>query len=379
MESIGCKHITITKYSDLVIYLECKDTAVDFTCTSEQIQLRIFSKQLVLGVESNDDKNTVARDMGVKVEFSAEGICTSELSEEIEDHSDPVTSTVKTCGEGEDQSSDVDTSTSYACEDLLPPEDGMCKNETREENDDHISPVDTGTSELSEREDHISPIDTGTETCVEKGDHRSLVNTCKDIREGNEDGTSPVDVWRKAREENETPQNQVDNAGTKTCMGNQREGDQKPYTRAGGLKQLMLAHTGEKPYKCMLCEKQFTLPGQLKVHMTVHTGDKPHKCTLCDKQYTRPQANIKPSNDNILHLLELVLTKNNFQFNGEHFLQIQGASMGSKCSPSFAITHLDKFERQHVYTYHHQPLMWVRYIDDVFCIFKGLKRNLWTS
>ena len=91
---------------------------------------------------------------------------------------------------------------------------------------------------------------------------------------------------------------------------------------------------------------------------------------------SRPQANITPSNANILHLLKLVLTKNNFKFNGEHFLQIQGASMGSKCSPSFAITHLDKFERNFVYTFHQQPLMWVRYIDDVFCIFQGTQQQL---
>ena len=50
--------------------------------------------------------------------------------------------------------------------------------------------------------------------------------------------------------------------------------------------------------------------------------------------------------------------------------------MGSKCSPSFAITYLDKFEREHVYTYPHQPLIWLRYIDDVFCIFQGTLEQL---
>ena len=29
---------------------------------------------------------------------------------------------------------------------------------------------------------------------------------------------------------------------------------------------------------------------------------------------------------------------------------------------------MGEFERQHVYTYHLQPLLWLRYVDDVFCL-----------
>jgi hypothetical protein len=78
----------------------------------------------------------------------------------------------------------------------------------------------------------------------------------------------------------------------------------------------------------------------------------------------RPDLSVKPTNRNILRMLKLVLTKNNFKFNGNHFIQLQGVSMGTKASPAVGNRFLDKF----VYIYKLQPLVWIRYIDDVFCI-----------
>ena len=42
--------------------------------------------------------------------------------------------------------------------------------------------------------------------------------------------------------------------------------------------------------------------------------------------------------------------------------------MGSKCAPSVGCTYMGEFERQHVYTYHLQPFLWLQYVDDVFCL-----------
>ena len=44
----------------------------------------------------------------------------------------------------------------------------------------------------------------------------------------------------------------------------------------------------------------------------------------------------KPSNNTLIKLLEAVLTKNNFQFNGSNYLQMGGTAMGMKVAPSFA-------------------------------------------
>ncbi len=43
-----------------------------------------------------------------------------------------------------------------------------------------------------------------------------------------------------------------------------------------------------------------------------------------------------PSNGSLLHLLELVLKRNNFQFNGKDYLQVGGTAMGTRVAPSLA-------------------------------------------
>ena len=76
----------------------------------------------------------------------------------------------------------------------------------------------------------------------------------------------------------------------------------------------------------------------------------------------------KPSINNLCTLLHKVLTMNTFNFAGRHFLQVGGTAMGTKVAPSFDNTYMGWFEDQFVYTYPKQPLLWVRYIDDIFQI-----------
>ncbi len=75
-----------------------------------------------------------------------------------------------------------------------------------------------------------------------------------------------------------------------------------------------------------------------------------------------------PTNLEILRLLALVLTCNNFEFNGQHFLQIQGVAMGTGCAPTIANLVMGDFEDKFVYTYPLKPLIWYRFIDDIFMI-----------
>ena len=78
---------------------------------------------------------------------------------------------------------------------------------------------------------------------------------------------------------------------------------------------------------------------------------------------------VKPlTHESILQLLTAVLSKNNFDFNGKHYLQIGGTAMGTRVAPTYANLFMADFEERFVYTYPLQPLLWVRYIDDVFCI-----------
>lgn len=80
----------------------------------------------------------------------------------------------------------------------------------------------------------------------------------------------------------------------------------------------------------------------------------------------------------IMSLLEEVLTKNYFKFGSKYYLQIQGVSMGSPVAPSFANIFMSAFESQHI---HHCPhaediVIWLRYVDDVFMLWKGTHEHL---
>ena len=72
----------------------------------------------------------------------------------------------------------------------------------------------------------------------------------------------------------------------------------------------------------------------------------------------------------------LVLSKNNFNFNNEHYLQVGGTAMGTKLAPSYANIFMDYFERTFVYTYEVQPLLWKRYIDDIFVLWTAGAQTL---
>ena len=86
--------------------------------------------------------------------------------------------------------------------------------------------------------------------------------------------------------------------------------------------------------------------------------------------------NQHPSNTHLLFLLNKVLKCNNFDFDGKHFLQVGGTAMGTKVAPSYANTFMGWFEETHVYTYAQQPLLWKRFIDDIFVIWTHGQREL---
>jgi hypothetical protein len=57
------------------------------------------------------------------------------------------------------------------------------------------------------------------------------------------------------------------------------------------------------------------------------------------------RAATEPPTECFFQLLTLVLKHNNFTFNVEHFLQINGTAMGTKMTPSYASIFMGKLEK----------------------------------
>ena len=88
-------------------------------------------------------------------------------------------------------------------------------------------------------------------------------------------------------------------------------------------------------------------------------------------------SDIKDKQPIITTFLRLILTLNNFSFNGTNFLQLSGVSMGTKCAPSYANLFMGKFEETYILpNIRNKTLLYTRYIDDIFFIWTGNKHDL---
>ena len=78
----------------------------------------------------------------------------------------------------------------------------------------------------------------------------------------------------------------------------------------------------------------------------------------------------------ISELINLVLTKNNFQFNGENYLQVLGTAMGTRMAPSFASLFMGKLEMDFLDSCGKTPLIWLRFLDDIFMVWNHSEQEL---
>lgn len=83
----------------------------------------------------------------------------------------------------------------------------------------------------------------------------------------------------------------------------------------------------------------------------------------------------RPDN-HILELLELTLNSNDFTFNGDLFLQICGTAMGKSYAPGLADAYLQLFDEKARTGFNISPIIFLRYIDDVFMIWTGTVSEL---
>ncbi len=75
-------------------------------------------------------------------------------------------------------------------------------------------------------------------------------------------------------------------------------------------------------------------------------------------------------------LLNIVLTKNYFQFADSMYHQVQETAMGTKMAPAYAKLFMAELEERLLDNYHIQPVIWKRYIDDVLCVWPDTEQEL---
>ena len=73
----------------------------------------------------------------------------------------------------------------------------------------------------------------------------------------------------------------------------------------------------------------------------------------------------EPPTECLVEMLTLVLKNNNFTFDGNHYLQINGTAMGTKMAPSYVNIFMGDLEERLLLSSLKQPLSWFRFIDDV--------------
>ena len=55
---------------------------------------------------------------------------------------------------------------------------------------------------------------------------------------------------------------------------------------------------------------------------------------------------------------------------------IQGTAMGTKRAPAYANQFMTELEEKFLDNYPTKPIIWKRYIDDVFCVWPGPPKDL---
>ena len=82
-----------------------------------------------------------------------------------------------------------------------------------------------------------------------------------------------------------------------------------------------------------------------------------------------------PTSD-ILKMLEFVLKNNYFEFNRNVKQQLSGTAFGTKCAPPYACIFMDKVETDFLESQKLKPMVWFRYIDDIFFVWTHGEQEL---
>ena len=87
----------------------------------------------------------------------------------------------------------------------------------------------------------------------------------------------------------------------------------------------------------------------------------PHQAGLIAlKEALDKSLSKKIPTDDLIRMAEFVLS------NSDAFQQISGTAIGTKFAPPYACIYMDQVEQKFLAMQINQPLIWLRYIDDIF-------------
>ena len=103
----------------------------------------------------------------------------------------------------------------------------------------------------------------------------------------------------------------------------------------------------------------------------------PHEAGLnALKEALDNRENKTINTEDLIKMASFVLKNNLFEFNGKVKQQVSGTAIGTKFAPTYACIFMDKIESDFLKTQEAKPLVWYRYIDDVFFIWTHSEQKL---
>ena len=101
----------------------------------------------------------------------------------------------------------------------------------------------------------------------------------------------------------------------------------------------------------------------------------------CEQALDKPKDKSVPS-DYISNMILFILRSNTLKFKEKYFHQLKRTAMGTPMAVNFANLFMSKFETELLENFYKdhgmKPLSWIRFIDDLFFIWKGDQDSLQT-
>lgn len=91
----------------------------------------------------------------------------------------------------------------------------------------------------------------------------------------------------------------------------------------------------------------------------------------CVERMFQKYPDPKRPDEELLELLRINLTRNDFLFDDQFYLQIKGTAMGKRFAPAYANIFMADWEEGALFKCKKQPAVYVRYLDDIFGIWLG--------